>query len=226
MSVDADWKRVNQTVFTVPDYMDVNVSQRDSQTQLRSGLPSRGGGGCSQCGWWYLCGVDGYAHFAGEVGVACPAVLAGVVAIGVASLSVAGGVALIETSPAVAGEASPADAMVGYPADLSGVVTVGVTSLADAGVASLADDGVASQADLAVVVTVGVTSLDDAVRKVDTVLGATVDGHVQDMLYLRIDFSQNRKKISVHDTFHAPITKHIYIFTVDFQQGHLPFPVQ
>ena len=58
VSVDADWKQVNQTVSTIPDCMDVNVSQRDSRTQLRSGLPQWGvgGGGCGQCGWWCLCG--------------------------------------------------------------------------------------------------------------------------------------------------------------------------
>ena len=48
VSVDADWKRVNQTVSTVPDYMDVEVSQRDSRTQLR---------GCGQCGLWQRVGL-------------------------------------------------------------------------------------------------------------------------------------------------------------------------
>ena len=50
VSVDVDRKRVNQTVSTVPDGMDVNVSQWDSLTQLNSGLPPRGGGGCGRCG--------------------------------------------------------------------------------------------------------------------------------------------------------------------------------
>ena len=42
VSVDVDRKRVNQTVY---DGMDVNVSQWDSRTQLKSGLPPWGGGG-------------------------------------------------------------------------------------------------------------------------------------------------------------------------------------
>ena len=53
MSFDADRKRVNQTVSTVPDGMDVNVSQWDSRTQWP---PSAGGGAVSVDGGTYVVG--------------------------------------------------------------------------------------------------------------------------------------------------------------------------
>ena len=82
-------------------------------------------------------------------------VLAGDVAVGVASLAVAGALSLVDFAgdvavgvilPAVAGVASPAVAGVAPLADLAGVVTVGVAPLAIAGVASPAVAGVASLA--------------------------------------------------------------------------------
>ena len=107
-----------------------------------------------------------YADFAGEVaaGVASPAVLAGAVAVEVASSAIAGEVAVLKASPAVARVASLADfariapgiepgasladAVVAFLVDFAGVIAVGVASLDDAGAASLADAGVASPADL------------------------------------------------------------------------------
>ena len=77
--------------------------------------------GCSLCGLGYfcgrradLCGADGCADFAGDVavGVASPAVLAGNVAVGVDSLSIAGVASL---------------------ANLAGDIAVEVISLAVAG---------------------------------------------------------------------------------------------
>ena len=46
------------TVSTVSDGVEVDngdMTLWDSQTQLGSGLPLRGGG-CGQCGLWYWCG--------------------------------------------------------------------------------------------------------------------------------------------------------------------------
>ena len=57
ISVYVDRKRVNQTISSVPAGTDVLVSHGDSERQLKSGLPLRGGGGgCSRCGCWCLCG--------------------------------------------------------------------------------------------------------------------------------------------------------------------------
>ena len=43
VSIDADWRRVNLPVYILPDYVDVNVLQWDSQAQLRSNFPSQRG---------------------------------------------------------------------------------------------------------------------------------------------------------------------------------------
>ena len=90
VSVDVDQRRVNRPVYTTPDYVDVHVLQGDSQAQSRSDFPSQKGNAVAVDSGTsvvvgpasaFRSGVAGYADFAGEVavGVASPAVLAGVV---------------------------------------------------------------------------------------------------------------------------------------------------
>ena len=78
MSVDADWRRVNRPVYTVPDYVDVNVLQGASQAQWRSNFHSQRGNVVGvDCGTRvvggqasaFQSGVAGYTDFAGEVTV-------------------------------------------------------------------------------------------------------------------------------------------------------------
>ena len=173
MSVDAERRRVNRPVYTVPEYVDVNVlGQRDSQAQLRSNFPSQRGnvvgvdcgtsvvGGPAWCCW--ICRLCwGGRHWGGIPGCSCwccrlrggfTGWLHWMASPATSPARLAGDV-VVEASPAVAGAASLADIAEG--------VTVEVAPSAVAGVASLTDAGVASPADLAGVVTVGVASLAD-----------------------------------------------------------------
>ena len=141
-------ERVDQPVSTGPTGKDADTdcaSKLAQQAELGSDLSLREevATGVDCCDFVVggptsasLSSAAGCVDFAGDVavGVTYPAVFAGVVTVGVASLAYAG---------------------VASSTDLAGGVTVGVTSLADlggdvtVGVASLADAGVASLADLA-----------------------------------------------------------------------------
>ena len=167
VSVDATWRRMDWTVFTISDSVMVVTEelQRDSWTRSGSDLPQWGesavsvdsavsfvGGPASA----FLSGADGCADFSSEVAVVVtsPAVLAGDVAVRV-------------VLPAVAGAASPGDLAEVVAVDVtslaeSGMVTACVADLADAGMASLTDAGMAFPADPAGVITVCVASLANA----------------------------------------------------------------
>ena len=60
----------------------------------------------------------------------------------------------------------------------------------------------------------------------DAVLSARVYRYVDQMKYTHVDFSQNRQKTPVNDTFQTPITKDIDIFSVEFKQCKLPVSIQ